>query len=141
MWPFAKLLNGFSSHRYLYSPTLLDSQEANANYLPHGYSCTRLVWAAPYLLPYGIGNEGRQWRMEILVSFSSCQGATGSSYWILLYVASAMENGKGNSPPESTLQGTLVTVLYTVVLWQWTMENGERNSKICGVPPLRGSEA
>ena len=27
VWPFAKLLNGFSSHMYVYSPTLLDSQE------------------------------------------------------------------------------------------------------------------
>ena len=26
MWPFAKLLNGFGSHMYIYSPTLLDSQ-------------------------------------------------------------------------------------------------------------------
>ena len=79
--------------------------------------------------------------MEILVSCTGCQGATGSSYWILLYVASAMENGEGNSPPESTLRGMLVIVPYTVVLCQWTMENGERNSEICGVPPLRGSEA
>ena len=31
MWPFAKLLNGFGSHRYLYSPILLDSQEQNHN--------------------------------------------------------------------------------------------------------------
>ena len=97
--------------------------------------------AAPYLLPYATGNEGLRWRMEILVGCISCQGATGSSYWILLYVASAMENGEDNSPPESTLQGTLETLLYTVVLCQWTMENGERNSEICGVPPLRGSEA
>ena len=68
-------------------------------------------------------------------------GATGSSYWILLCVASAMENGKGNLAHLSTLQGMRVTVLYTVVLCQWTMENEEWNSKICGVPPLRGSEA
>jgi len=27
MWPFAKLLNGFGSHIYLYSPILLDSQD------------------------------------------------------------------------------------------------------------------
>jgi len=26
VWPFAKLRNGFGSHRYLYSPILLDSQ-------------------------------------------------------------------------------------------------------------------
>jgi hypothetical protein len=27
LWPFAKLRNGFGSHRYLYSPILLDSQD------------------------------------------------------------------------------------------------------------------
>ena len=35
MWPFAKLLNGFSSHRYVYNPILLDSQEQITFYLPH----------------------------------------------------------------------------------------------------------
>jgi len=29
VWPFMKLPNGFGSHRYLYSPILLDSQELN----------------------------------------------------------------------------------------------------------------
>jgi len=31
VWPFAKLLNGFGSHRYVYSPIFLDSQELNHN--------------------------------------------------------------------------------------------------------------
>ena len=31
MWPFAKLLNGFGSHRYVYSPILFDSQDLNHN--------------------------------------------------------------------------------------------------------------
>ena len=52
-----------------------------------------------------------------------------------------MENGEDGQQQLPTLRGTLVTVLYTVVLCQWTMENGEWNSEICGVPPLRGSEA
>ena len=29
MWPFAKLLNGFGSHRYVYSPISFDSQDLN----------------------------------------------------------------------------------------------------------------
>jgi len=79
--------------------------------------------------------------MEILVSCTGCQGATGSSYWILLCVASAMENGEGELPRPSRLRGTLVIVFYTVVLRQWTMENGDRQTKKCRVPSLRGSEA
>ena len=55
--------------------------------------------------------------------------------------SSPKENGEDGVQQLPTLRGTLVTVLYTVVLCQWTMENGERNSEICGVPPLRGSEA
>ena len=38
MWPFAKLLNGFSSHRYVYSPIFLDSQVTNSFYLSTGTS-------------------------------------------------------------------------------------------------------
>ena len=65
---------------------------------------------------------------------------------LLLYLASnqgssPMDNGEDGVQQLPTLQGTLETLLYTVVLCQWTMENGERNSEICGVPPLRGSEA
>ena len=79
--------------------------------------------------------------MEILVSCTSCQGATGSSYWILLYVASAVENGEGELQQLPRLRGTLVVVPYTVVRTQWTMENGDRQTKKCRVPSLRGSEA
>ena len=38
MWPFAKLRNGFGSHRCIYSPILLDSQVANSFYLSTGSS-------------------------------------------------------------------------------------------------------
>ena len=31
MWPFAKLRNGFGSHRYVYSPISFDSQDLNHN--------------------------------------------------------------------------------------------------------------
>ena len=65
---------------------------------------------------------------------------------LLLYLASnqgssPMENGEDGQQQLPTLQGTLVIVPYTVVLCQWTMENGERNSKIGRVPSLRGAEA
>ena len=55
--------------------------------------------------------------------------------------SSPMENGEDGVQQLPTLRGVQVIVPYTVVLCQWTMENGERNSEICGVPPLRGSEA
>ena len=75
------------------------------------------------------------------MSCTSCQAATGSLYLTSALESSAMENGEGELPPESRLRGTLVIVFYTVVLRQWTMENGDRQTKKCRVPSLRGSEA
>ena len=39
LWPFAKLRNGFGSHRYIYSPILFDSQELILFYLSTRTSC------------------------------------------------------------------------------------------------------
>ena len=75
------------------------------------------------------------------MSCVSCQGATGSLYLTSALGSSAMENGEGELPRQSRLRGALVIVFYTVVLRQWTMENGDTQTKKCRVPSLRGSEA
>ena len=46
LWPFAKLRNGFGSHRYLYSPILLDSQELITFYLSTGSSARQSACVA-----------------------------------------------------------------------------------------------
>ena len=66
---------------------------------------------------------------------------TDSLYLTSALGSSAMENGEDGVPQQSRLRGTLVIVFYTVVLRQWTMENGDRQTKKCRVPSLRGSEA
>ena len=52
-----------------------------------------------------------------------------------------MENGEDGVQQLPRLQGTLEGLFYTVVLRQWTMENGDTQTKKCRVPSLRGSEA
>ena len=55
MWPFAKLRNGFGSHRYVYSPILFDSQDLNHN-LSTPASAPAGDAASPYtILPTTVG--------------------------------------------------------------------------------------
>ena len=66
MWPFAKLRNGFGSHRYVYSPILLDSQELITLYLP---SQLPAAGAAPgiYTMPLSLASA-----MENGDPFATC---------------------------------------------------------------------
>ena len=66
---------------------------------------------------------------------------TDSLYLTSASGSSAMENGEDGVQRLPRLQGTLEGLFYTVVLRQWTMENGDRQTKKCRVPSLRGSEA
>ena len=75
------------------------------------------------------------------MSCTSCQAATGSLYLTSALGSSAVENGEDGVQQLPTLRGTLVIVFYTVVLSQWTMENGDRQTKKCRVPSKRGAEA
>ena len=67
--------------------------------------------------------------------------STGSLYLTSALGSSAMENGEDGVQRLPTLRGMRVIVFYTVVLRQWTMENGDTQTKKCRVPSLRGSEA
>ena len=67
--------------------------------------------------------------------------ATGSLYLTSALGSSAMENGEDASQRLPRMWGTLVILFYTVVLRQWTMENGDTQTKKCRVPSHRGSEA
>ena len=66
---------------------------------------------------------------------------TGSLYLTSALGSSAMENGEDGQQQLPRLQGALVIVFYIGVLRQWTMENGDRQTKKCRVPSLQGSEA
>jgi hypothetical protein len=60
-WPFAKLPNGFGSHRYVYSPILFDSQVANSDSFStrssnSGYRC---------YLSYYSTTDRETWAMEM----------------------------------------------------------------------------
>ena len=67
--------------------------------------------------------------------------ATGSLYLTSALGSSAVENGEGASPRLPRLRGTPVVVFYTGARTQWTMENGDRQTKKCRVPSKRGSGA
>ena len=63
MWPFAKLLNGFGSHRYIYSPILLDSQHLNEIIYLH--QLQPQLGTPVLLLLYYQRYVGRRWGMEM----------------------------------------------------------------------------
>ena len=80
MWPFAKLPNGFGSHRYLYSPILFDSQEQITFYLPHAVPTagdaspvttipTTLLWS-----PMGNGDEYDSYQLSFLAAARAAPG-------------------------------------------------------------------
>ena len=108
MWPFAKLLNGFGSHRYLYSPILFDSQGQNANSFANG------IFVSWCNLPTNLttcASEGRgkRWRWRsttLLVSCTSCR-VIYTTYWRVSAVMEVMENGECSPECQPTLPGTL----------------------------------
>ena len=130
---------------YLYSPILFDSQEANANYLPHDYFCTRLVWAAPDYCYYiscqkplvydgdaDLKLPRQSWLHHLLITIVTD-----------LRGFQPMENGEGTVVPAARcpqLQ-VLCNWLLTAVRWWWTMENGEWSLEKHAVTSDRGSEA
>ena len=71
MWPFAKLLNGFSSHMYVYSPTLLDSQVLSSqrckknyvSFIHHSSQLEMLLSTVTTIVPQPL--PFCQWRMEM----------------------------------------------------------------------------
>ena len=67
--------------------------------------------------------------MEILVSCTSCQGATGSLYLTSALGSSAVENGEDGVQRLPSPRRTLEGLFYSVVLRQWTMENGDTQTK------------
>ena len=67
MWPFAKLLNGFSSHRYVYSPIFLDSQELSTFYFHTHFSQSWVRQSCNYYSATGRG-QVMEWRCRRLPS-------------------------------------------------------------------------
>jgi|DEB0MinimDraft_6_1074348.scaffolds.fasta_scaffold52485_4 hypothetical protein len=67
MWPFAKLLNGFSSHRYVYSPIFLDSQELSTFYFHTHFSQSWVRQSCNYYSATGRGHA-MEWRCRRLPS-------------------------------------------------------------------------
>ena len=81
MWPFAKLRNGFGSHRYVYSPILLDSQELITFYLPHqlqpaGSAASPVTTIVPRVVDHGDG----QWRYQLCILAGSAAGTCELNY-------------------------------------------------------------
>ena len=75
MWPFAKLRNGFGSHRYLYSPILFDSQELILFYLSTRSSCHAGGATSPYTI--------------LQRSIGLCQWNGGYQFYHLRFLAAA----------------------------------------------------
>jgi hypothetical protein len=72
VWPFAKLPNGFGSHRYVYSPILLDSQELSSFYLstgsPASRSCTSTVTIVPQVVDRQCNGNADGYQLSFLAA-------------------------------------------------------------------------
>ncbi len=74
MWPFAKLLNGFGSHRYVYSPILLDSQEQNHNLsstrtsAPAGYAASPVTTIVPQVVDMQCNGNADGYQLRFLAA-------------------------------------------------------------------------
>ena len=97
VWPFAKLLNGFSSHRYLYSPILFDSQVVSELFSTRTSTPGDVPCAADsiYLLLVGLWQWNGEWRCK--PEFPGCMCSCGSiiTMPLGLGLAMEMENGGG----------------------------------------------
>ena len=124
MWPFAKLLNGFGSHRCIYSPILLDSQELSTFYLStptSAHACdaspvttipTKLRWSAmewrcvrPAQLPWQLQVQLLKITMVTGLSPMDNGNADWHATWFLLHVP------------------VLILCLWDGGFLQWGMEN------------------
>ena len=76
VWPFAKLPNGFGSHRYVYSPILFDSQELFVFYLPHNLPGSQLRETTT-IVPRATGL--RQWNGDAYDSYQLSFLAAGAA--------------------------------------------------------------
>jgi len=147
VWPFMKLPNGFSSHRYLYSPILFDSQdiypkdvkkvsELNPHALPTagGTPVLLLLYLPRYV--------GRRWRMEMQTEFTSSASWLQVQHLKMTMVTGLLPMGNGNAydqlgilvPAACTSPGTMP------LGWRVSaMGNGECSP--ASQPTLRGTLA
>ena len=84
-----KLPNGFGSHRYIYSPILLDSQHLNEIIYLH--QLQPQLGTPVLLLLYYQRYVGRRWGMEATISASRCRR---SSWYIYSASWSSFSNGE-----------------------------------------------
>ena len=118
VWPFAKLPNGFGSHRYVYSPILLDSQYLFHFIYPRDLqhagcapeSCNYYTYQATWVA------DG-EWRCRpeaaTAVLAAPAADCTYTTYWRVSAVMEAMDNAEGTAVPGSRtlrlLAGTWLT--------------------------------